>query len=137
MKLIKSFMLLAICFGTSNFLFAQLEPALATKPVEIKPAVVQDNKPNPAIISKQQNPAELKITDSQSNITATANEEMPKPQVVPFRDIANSSSSTDIIFPNTTLPKPIITETPPATAPVTAAKQVPAKKTAVVLQAPQ
>ena len=136
MKLIKSWMLVAICLSTTNFLFAQQEPAVATKPVEIKPAVVQDTKPNAAIISKQQNPAELKITDSQNNITATTKEEMPKPQVVPANlmqptpaSTIDTKMNTDKYYSN----KPVLPVEPPQPVNKQTTKQKPASKPVVVV----
>jgi hypothetical protein len=137
MKLIKSIMLLAICLGANNFLFAQPEPAITAKSIELKPAVATDSKPNPAIISKPQTPAELKTADSQNNIPTTIKEEMPKPQVIPSRVIANSSSSTDIIFPNTPLTKPIIADEASVPVTNTTPKQLPANKNIVVSQTPK
>ena len=138
MKLIKSFLLLAVCLGANNFLFAQAEPAIATKAIEFKPAVAPDSKPNPAIISKQQNPAELKTADSKNNIQAATKEEMPKPQALPLKNTTSSSTaSVDIIFPNTPLPKPIISDAATGPATTTAPKQVPVKNQSAVSQSKQ
>lgn len=137
MKLIKSFMLLTVCMSANNFLFAQQEPAIAPRPVEVKLAMVPDSKPNPAIISKQQNPAELKNADTQNTAPVTYKEDDVKPQVMPAKNLVVQPSSTDIIFPDPPLPKPIIKSMEAAPAPAATPNQVPVNKRAKVLQTPQ
>ena len=135
MKIIKSFFLVTVGIFATTLLQAQELKTETFKPVKStvpdpgsKPVLAPDSKPNPKIISNGQQPeSEFKITETNNVPSSAVTDEEIKPQKLPLKNMADASlSTTDITFPNTVLPKPIMsnmTSTVTTTAPV-----IPTKK---------
>lgn len=111
MKIIKTFSLVTISLCVTTLLHAQELKSEVGKPIEPK-LTSTDNRPSPAPVLKPDpnfiSNGELKKTET-TNASSTDKTEEAKPQLVPVKNLAAASpSSTDVVIPNTVLPKPIM-----------------------------